>query len=258
MSASTLTVATSGYNQTFNASVVTPPSNGQIRLSQAAVQNGSGSALNAAIARKFANPTTTTGPFNVYQLIAANTPDANDVTLAICGGTNTNIFTTTNNDGFMIQSARKFNLVSIAVTTAQAGSPVYEYTYWNGSTWSVLSTIAVPASYTVGNMVIAFHAPIDWVAGSDAAVGGALTGAYSLRVRATTAGSQAVVANAVVVGQFMAYQKSLADGATLSFPQGAPTIASAVGVVFDSGESVAAYFGTANAANNVSVVYETV
>jgi len=251
MSASTLTVVTTGYNQVFKTAVVTPPTNGQIKLSQASVQNGSGSALNAAVVRKLATPSGSSRPFYFYQLIAANTPDANDVTLAICGGTNTNIFTTTNNDGFMVQSAEKFNLIGLTIGTGQAGSPTYAYQYWDGTTWQTLTTLAVPASYAAGTQVVAFHAPIDWVTGSNAATGGELTGYYSIKVIATAAGSQAVVASDAWVGSFLAFAKSLADGATLNFPQGAPAIADALGVVFDSGESVAAYFATANAVNKV-------
>lgn len=245
-----------GYGEAFKTPVVAAPSTKQLTLYRAVLSNNSGGTLSCAVAKKMAG---TTNAFKVFQLIAGNTPDATDITSAIIAGTAaTPIFTTTINDGYMIQCPNLFNVIGMTVTQAQTGAPVYTYEYWNGSAYTTLTTIAVPASYAAGRNLVVFQAPSDWVAGSSAAVGGNLTGYFSIIVRATTASGQQVQVGAggtepsMWLGQFIEFAQVPTAG-TLVYQS--PT--STEPLIFDSGEGIIPYFsGSPNAANEMSAIYE--
>lgn len=245
-----------GYGHKLKTAVASAASNRQLQLYRAEVYNGTNGTITTALCKKFA---VTSASFKVFQLIAANTPDATEITDAIIAGTAaTTIFTATNNDGFMVQCAHKFNVIGMTVDTAETGSPVYSYQYWNGSAWTTLTTIEVPTTYnTSASNIIAFQAPEDWVQGSDAATGGNLTGYYGIKVIATTHPSTAVKLGAAGLesSMWLAAFISISDlNSKASFlwqcPDGIP-------LQFDSGESVLPYFsGSANVASSLAVLYK--
>lgn len=255
MSSRPLSSAHSGYGVKLSTPVVSPAANKTLELYLAALFNGTGGSITAAAAKKLA-PVSTMQQF--FSITDASTPDAADITSAILAGTAAQqLISTTNNDGFLVQCAQKFSVIGINVTQAQAGSPVYEYTYWNGSAYAALSTIEVPASYAAGIQIIAFHPPVDWVAGSSAAVGGNTSGYYSIRVRATTAPSTAVqvgnggTAPSIWLASFMkSMELATKTGFELQAFQDEP-------LCLDAQESLIPYFsGSANAANTFSVLYK--
>ncbi|GEM_PF-6276407 len=100
------------------------------------------------------------------------------------------IATTTNNDGYVIQARQKFNIVNLIIGTAQNDAGTPEYTYWNGSAWSVLATEAVPTVTSTGTVTLVFLSPSDWTqtASTDSVVTtvGLDSGMYAIRVRYTT------------------------------------------------------------------------
>jgi hypothetical protein len=233
-----------GYSTRGTVAALSPPAGKQLKVYLANVQNRTGSAIDAGICVRF-DPTS----WSLGTLTAASTPDFADATATIQAGSDVSIFTTTNNDGFLVQSSRLFNVIGLTISQAESVSPVYEYTYYNGTTYATLTTISVPTTYGAANQWIVFPAPQDWVVGTTAAVGGSTT-KYSIRVRATTAGGQAVKANAAWIGQFIAFQEGLADNGnvTLSFSELNP-------LILQANEGVMPYFGTANAANLINGFY---
>lgn len=106
------------------------------------------------------------------------------------------LFTTTNNDGFVVQADQKFNLVRIDTNTAPSGgSPAYEYTFWDGSAWTALTTISTPSYSADTSTVLLFQVPPTWArlaaADTPVATDGLTAGKFAIRIRATTAPSSA-------------------------------------------------------------------
>lgn len=244
MSKQNVLIVRSAYKETCNTPVVQLADNLQIELLKAKAFNGSGGAINVGIGKKF-----DVDSLIAYSITAASTPDASlDSTLL--AGSSTQIFSTTNNDGFMIGCKDKFSLIRFVVSQAQAGAPVYAYTYYNGSTMATLDTESVPSSYAVGEQLIVFNPPVDWVQGTTAAVGGDQT-YYYIQMVATTAPSTAVLATSVGVAYLFDYQKSLPNLSFVDFD-----LSPSEGVVLNSKEGVVGYFsGSNNSANTLMVAY---
>lgn len=248
-----------GYAVKLSTPVVSPATNRTLELYKASVFNGTGGSITAAIAKRLASVDTKQAFFVLTSSGMPLTQTATDITSAIIAGTaGRGIFTTAaNSDGFIVQCKDKFNVVAMNVTQAQTGSPAYTYKYWNGSSFTTLTTIEVPASYAAGIQVIAFQLPTDWVTGSDPAIGGNSSGYYSILVQATTAPSQAVqvgnsgTAPSIWLARFLD-SKELATkvGFEMSAFEGEP-------IMLDSSESLLPYFsGAANAANTMTVLYK--
>ena len=231
-----------GYNSRGKAAIISPTGGQQVRVQRVDVNNRTGSAMDAGVCVKHA----ATG-YKAWTLTAASTPDAAEVTTALQAGTAQNFAGTVNNAGFLVQFKRKFNFIGVNVSQAQAGSPVYAYSYYDGSAYQTLTTISVPTDYTgTGTNVIVFPAPSDWAVGTTAAVGGD-TALYSIRVLATTAPSTAVQVDDLWVASFLGFQEALADNGTtsVSYSENNP-------LMLEAGEGIMPYFGTASAANLVS------
>lgn len=236
-----------GYNQNGKSTVIAPASNMQLQVYEMEANNRSGGAINVGLLKKFVE-----SAWKFYTVVAASTPDATDASTAVKAGTATAIFTTTNDDGFLVQASKPFNLIGMNVSTAASGgSPIYTYQYYDGSAYQTLSTIAVP-SYGSGNNHIVFNAPIDWAVGTSDAVGGD-SDKYSILVRASAASSGAGGSiNSLWVGEFLKFQASVADKASLEmkFDRDQP-------LIFVGGEGLMPYFGgSANAQNSVRVLYK--
>lgn len=205
--------------------------------------NNSGGAINVGILKRLVYPR-----WNLFQFTNTG-PAVASVGAAINAGTATAIFSGTNNDGFIVQSKAHFGMVGFTISTNQAGG-VFEYTYWNGTSFVALTTLEVPANYNAAtNVWIVFQPPQDWVAGATAITGLDQT-LYSIRVRSTTAPGGAVSANAMWVGKFLELYQGVANNAAvqLSFPDSKP-------LLLDGGETLIPYFSTANAANQFGAYY---
>lgn len=244
MSKQNVLIVRSAYKETCNNPVVQVADNLQIELLKAKAFNGTGGAINVGVGKKLS-----TASLIAYSITAASTPDAS-LNQSLLNETSTQIFSTTNNGGFMIGSKDKFSLIRFVVSQAQAGSPVYAYTYYNGSTMASLDTESIPSSYAVGEQLIVFNPPLDWVAGTTAAVGGDQS-YYYIQMVATTAPSTAVLATSVDVVYLYDYQKSLPSLSHVDFD-----LSASEGVVLNSKEGVVGYFSGANSsANTLMVAY---
>lgn len=162
------------------------------------------------------------------------------------------LFTTTNNDGFVIQAAEKFGIVGLTIATTQGGSPTYEYTYWNGSSWATLTTVENPSYASAADTYLVFNEPVDWaaLASSDTPVAtdGLTAGYYAIRARATTAPSTAPIATIAWVIRLLDYIKVLPAGY-------AAVRTSAEGIKVPPGHSVIPYCSTASSANWIILEY---
>lgn len=224
--------------------IVTPATGKQLHLFAARVHNRSGGALDLGIMKKLSNDA-----WKLWGIVAADTPDATDRTAAIQTGTATNLATTVDSSGFLIQGKKKFNCLSFNVSTGEVGSPVYTYLYWNGSSYTTLTTITVPTAYTTGEKVILFLIPSDWVVGTDAGTGGD-SDKYSIKMVATTAPSTAMKANSLVVGQIIDFTEGVADNGELVWkcPADFP-------LQLDGGEGLLPYCSASSTANAFSATY---
>lgn len=234
-----LQIVSSGYSSNGYESVVTAPTNQQLLVHSFSAANGSSGARDLGLGIKFAN-----GNWDLWRLAATDVEETDNIQ----NGTDVNLFSTTNNDGFMIQAKEKFSLAMFNVSQAETGAPVYTYEYYNGSTWSTLTLRNIIDYTTTGKKVIAFSPPIDWVVG-DGSEGGA-SDLYSVRVLATTAPSQAVQADSMFVAKFIVYREDVPAKGQLQ-------------VVFDTrpllleqGETLVPYFESTSAGNVVEASYQ--
>ena len=154
--------------------------------------------------------------------------------------------TLTINDGYVVGAEKPFSALAIAVGTAEAGTPAYEYTYWNGTSWGTLTLIDTPSYLGVADTYLTFAPPTDWAATSSDQ-NGLPNGYYCVRCRATTAPTTAPLASTIQAYHiFRLTHRYLADNTEYAFE--------GVQMLFDkSGEDIYAYFGTANADNSINV-----
>jgi len=176
-------------------------------------------------------------------------PEATDVTSTIQGGGSVNIFSTTNDDGFSVGSIRKFSNLVLTVTQAEAGSPVYVYQYFNGTALATLTGISLPTAYTAADISLVFNPPNNWAKGGPSGFG-LDPDMYHIVVTASTAPSQAVIANAVKVISMFQIKKSVADKGELM-----TDLTATEGIILQSGEGIVPYFSNSHVDNNVQVVY---
>lgn len=234
----------SGYGVESKPGVIGIASDKQLEVFSVSAHNRTGANVNTAVVRKFSNEN-----WSMFTLDDSAAPDATDVTDTIQAGTTVDVITTDNNDGFMVQSPRKFSLIGLTISQAEAGVPVYEYQYYNGTTFANLTLIATISFGSAADSVLVFAPPIDWVVGTPAGIGGN-SNEYAIRVRATTAPTQAVQADLAWVGDILAFQESMIDNGqlTLEYPETQPFL-------LDGGEDIMPYFGTVSANNTVTVTY---
>lgn len=213
----------------------------QIFLYNARATNNTGGAAKVGLGRQFALP-----QMRLWQYTASG-PSVADVSALVSGGTAENLFTTTNNDGFVVQADRPFNLAGFTISSASAGATV-TYQYYNGSSLTALTLIETPVYSSTGDITIAFRAPLDWAVGG---VAGTDTSKYTILVQATTHPTTAVAANGFWVAEFLEYQEGVPNNSMvqIAFPDTKP-------FVFRAGEGIVAYYDTANAANQLGAFYE--
>ncbi len=225
-----------------DAVLASPNSNRQLVVHALSAYNAHSAAMDVGLGVRFAP-----AAWKLYAVTASVT----DVTSTIQAGSTQTILPTTNNHGFIVQAKSQFGLLSLTISQAETGSPTYSYQYWNGSAWTTLTLRNSPVYTSTGSIAIAFAPPLDWVAGngSDSPDLSSTEAGYCIRVRGTTAPSQAVRITALHVSRFLSF-RSLSSKATLSF-KFEPYAA-----LLEIGESVQAYFGTATANNSVEVSYQ--
>lgn len=205
--------------------------------------NNNASACNIGIGKAYANAS-----WKAYTLTASQT----DITTSIQAGTTNTFFDTTNNHGIYVQNKGRFAMLYFNIVQASSGSPVFEYTYWNGTTFATLNLITAPVYSGTGPVYVPFLPPLDW---SNTATGvsgiGTVQGSsgYVIRIRATTASGQNITVNAMTVSKFYAYRGQIAANQQLQVTFERPKI-------IEANEGVAIYYGTANNLNAVELSYQ--
>lgn len=237
------------YPSKGKTAVFTSPADKQIAAYNLRAENNSGGAINVGLCKKMFNPPSQSPSYALYQYTDVG-PASAEVTNALAAGTATTIFTTTNNDGFIVGAHAHFGLVGLTISTARAGLTL-EYTYWNGSSYAALTLLDTPVYTATGDIFIVFQAPNDWAKGSNVTT--VNQNFFTIRVRATTAGAGVVAANAFWVAKFLELYQGVANNGQiqLSFPDTKP-------LEFMGGESFIPYFSTANAANSAGAYYSLV
>ena len=159
------------------------------------------------------------------------------------------VVNTTNNDGFVVAANRRFGLFGITVSNTATGG-TYAFKYWNGSTYTTLTTLENPTTLgSAQDEYVVFLPPNDWVAGGPTGVD---TDAYSILVQHTTAPGDTGSINALWLGEFLDFYEGVGDNnaVQLLFPSEKPFI-------LEAGEGLFPYFSTANAANVFAAFYST-
>lgn len=227
-----------GYSVKCTGSVLSPPSNQQLLIHTLHAYNGSGSTVDIGIAKQLDTS------WKLWAIDATTT----DVTASVLALSSTSVIGTTNNYGFVAQAKKRFGLMTFDVSQASTGSPVYAYTYWNGSAWTALTLAQTPSYSATGQTQIVFMPPSDWVIGSG--VTGADTNKYSIRVLATTAPTQAVKFDSLALGLWLAYRKSIGSTQQLQI------LFKERPLLMDANESIIPYFSVASSSNSVEVAYQ--
>ncbi len=240
------------YQEKCKTPVVAAQSGKQLALVGGTINNRSGSTLTLGIGFLTDNTRWKAGKWT-----NAGNPEYTDDTTDAQNATTDDfaLFDTTNNNGFAVQSLDKFGFVGIQVTTAASGgSPVYEYTYWNGTSYTALTLFDTP-TWGLGERTIGFAPPNDWtavVSGDQANLDGFDVGKYVIRARATTASATAGgLASKLWVARLYDFKAAVATDSVLNINPEDPNR----GVVLQGGEGIVPYFSTANANNSVSIRY---
>ena len=90
-----------------------------------------------------------------------DTTDAQDV-----GTSDFALSSTMDNDGHMIGAYGKFEQVIYTIGTADDGTGIYEYRYWDGTFWQALPLLTTPNFAATGTHTLSFVAPEDWRQGA--------------------------------------------------------------------------------------------
>lgn len=220
------------------------PGNNQAYVHSFLGYNGNSSATDIGLGVSLANAASA---FRVYAGAVSTVPA--EVTTSVQAGTATTIVDTTTGHGFMIEAKRRFGYVTFTLSQAQTGSPVYVYEYWNGSAWSTLTTAQVASYGSTGLTYLTFNPPSDWAIGDG---GTGYNGGYAIRVRATTAPTQAVQVTALRVAYWYSYRLQVPTQGQLQ------VIFDSHPAVLEAGEALVPYFSTASNANSVEVAFQVI
>lgn len=140
--------------------------------------------------------------------VDAQDADTNDFPLAVDAD---------NNTGFVILCKVPFNVLSINVSTQDAGTQTgaLKYSIGTGSTLGTITNpyVAPPAQFASGENIIAYEIPLDWVPTDGTEMTGVPAGYYMLSVEQTTAAVTAALAKALEVWYFPWQNEVLADNA---------------------------------------------
>lgn len=211
--------------------------NQQIYTYNARAFNNTGSAQNVGICRNHQ-------AYKVWTLVGSTYTDQS---ASVSGGIVA--FTTTNNDGILIQDSRRFNLLGLTISAASGGG-TYLYQYWTGAAFATLTTLEVPVYSATGDVWIVWQAPSDWVIGGPTALD---QDKYTIKVSATTHPTTAVSITASWVAEFLEFYMNAPSNSAvqLSFPDTKPYL-------LNGGEGLFPYYATAGATNQFGSYYSTV
>ena len=174
------------------------------------------------------------------------------------------IFTTTNNDGFIVGSLVPINVIGLEVTTTGGTAGTMDYAYWGQPTtgivgsaaWQTVSTnlLSTLAANAAGEKLLVLNVPPRLMTATTASsFTGTIAGYYYLRVRATTAPTGTVTKSSHIYAGV-----EIARGAQVA-QYGQVTLAGGVGGssrTVSPCAAVGAYFGTANASNHLYLEYD--
>lgn len=158
------------------------------------------------------------------------------------------LFTTTNNDGVIIYGKRQFGFVGFFGPSAATGSPAFSFSYYNGSSFTALTTNQTTAFGNIGANTFSFNPPVDWALGD----GGLTTNSsyYAIQVLATTAPGSPYTALAMNLARWITYTYAVAAGARSTADFATRPL------LLEVGEGIFPYISTANAKNAVEVLYQ--
>lgn len=214
-----------------------PAGTGQLVINKFSIVNGSGGAedVGHGIGLPLASQKIATKVGSVYT--TKNAPIGSTV-----------LFTTTNNDGFLVYGKRPFGLVSFAGPSGAAGSPVYTFEYYNGSAFTALTLNQTPDYSVSGANVMTFNAPPDWALGD----GGLTSNStyYAIRILATTAPSAPYAVFGMNMARWIQYSFAVAAGVrtTVNFTERP--------LLLESTESPFSYVSTVSVKNSVELLYQ--
>lgn len=231
-----------GYQTKGKLAALSAPTNQQLAVFNARAWNRSGGAINVGICRKF--PSTTyslwTKVLTVYTQVTAALLAAGQV-----------VATTTNDDGFLIASSRKFSFFGLTVSNTATGG-TYVFQYWNGSAWTTLTTIENWATLgSAADAWVVFLPPVDWAVGSDAS--GPDAAHYQIRITHSTAPGDTGAINALWVAELLDYYKGLGDNNCMQI-----ICDSDRPLILEQGQGLFPFFSTAHAANAFGAFYSVV
>jgi hypothetical protein len=224
-------------------SVFSAASAQQIALYEATAHNRSGGSVDMGILRHLRDTS--------WKFHRKVTAAFSDDTTALQAGTAQAVFAS-DNDAFYVGSLAQFNLVGMTASTAESGgTPVYTFTYWNGSSWAALTTIENISAFTATNHWIMWNTPTDWSQGGDTGEG-LSTDRYYIRVMATTAPTVTPPElDDMWAGELLTFREAVSDNGTLSLS----VIGPEKPLILEGGEGLFPYFGTANANNSFEAAY---
>ena len=221
-------------NQSLD-SALEAAANQQLLIHSLAAINGSAAPMDIGIGHSLPDP-------NWQLLVTANAVQT-DQSDSIQAGTATSVLGTVNNDMFIVQAKDQFGLLSFNVSQAETGSPVYTYSYYNGSTYSTLTVINSVSYSATGRQCLVFAPPTDWAVNAD--------GYYAVRVQATTAPSQAVQIDALKVCELLAFREEV-------LPKGQLAINFETGrqLLLQGGEEIIPFFAFSSSSNTMEASYQ--
>lgn len=232
------------YGGVAKAAALSPSSsNMQLAVMSAAVHNRAGGANDIGLLRLLAENTSS------WKIWRKATSTYTDQTANIQAGTAVAFFAS-NNDDLFIGAKVPFGLFGMDLSVDEAGSPVYTMAYYNGSSFTTLTTVEAVAALTTQE-ILSFLPPYDWAKGTGIADITSSSDYYWVRIRSTTAPSTPPQINNAWVAEFLAFREGVADNGTLEIlcPDASKPL------VFQSGEGLVPYFKTANANNTIEVSY---
>lgn len=235
------------YAQTSANAVVSSDANKQLEVYQSKLVNNTAGAIAVGMCKSV-----NSGNFDYYTVTDASSPKAalaNDVK----SGGSVKIFTDTANDGFLLQSNERVNLIGVVNDTTSAAIGAITVKYYNGSAYTTVTATVAPTGFaTAAYRFFFLNIPYDWVPGTTTAVGGSGS-KYSLLVTMGAGATNAVTINSILVGSLLDYNPSVASKASHAVDF--------YGIMhkpltLNAGEGLIPYFGTADSGNSVRVLFE--
>ena len=222
----------------------------RLQLAYASLQNRSAGAAHVGIGTRLDKAIWKAGQWvHATTTFTADTTDFQDV-----GANDAALETTTNDDGFLVSSPRKFNALAINVGTASIGTPVRVLEYSVGTTtWTAItnyiSFAGAGAVYGVGENVIVWVPPANWAVMAAGHGTGVPVDEYGIRIRATTASTTAGLASSMSVHRLYFLLEGLADNNVYEVPLG--------GMYFPMeqvGDALVSYISILNNQNRVTAL----